>query len=147
MDAKLIEKLDRRRYKYRLWQTILLGLSWPVVILHSEDFGQPLLIAGHIGFVLSIATLIAQGVEFSKIKKNPELKAALNDELYVLYGYKSMLWAYVLTIVTVAILLFLFEESTRRNWTNPLTGRLICGIIIYVSCMTSSIAKLIYMRK
>ncbi len=151
MDAKLIEKLDRRRYKYLLWMTIVLGLGYPAFIFKnffpSDKFLSPLFIIGCIGAFLFIALLIAWGVEYSNIKKDPELKAALNDELYILHGYKSMQCSLLVTVTVSLALNVLSDVSLAQNWATPLTGSLVATIIIHVSAMTWLIARLIFMRK
>ena len=147
MDAKLIEKLDRRRYKYLLWQTVVMGLGFPAVVFGGDSLLSPLFIIGSIGAVLFIALLIAQGIEFSKVYKDPGLKSALNDELCVLNSYKSMKWGFTVTIIVSLVLMVLSDVSTARNWATPLTGHMVGMVIIYVSYMTSQIAKLVYMRK
>ena len=139
MESQLIEKLDRRRYKYLLWQTVLFGVAFPVSVVAQSariELWLPVLILA-CAALLAFVWLAARGFAIGRQRK------ALNDELVVLYGYKSLMWAFLATL-TVSIAFYV--STLVPLLQGVITSRLVCTTIIYVALMTNWIAQLIYRR-
>lgn len=140
MYAQLIEKLDRRRYKHLLWQTIGFALLIPAIYFSPTlgGMGFPVLVV-IVVWVIVMAQI--SGANERRIKRDPELRRALNNELIVLYRYKSRRVAYWATLIT-ALAVYLISATVP-----DLTARLACLVIIYVAGMSQLIAQLVYFRR
>jgi hypothetical protein len=147
MDAKLIEKLDRRRYKYLLWQTVGFALVFPEVLVDKFPF-EPRILNIIFVFVVGIGAGLFLAATFKSsrnercIKSDPALRDAVNNELVVLYGYKSLKQAAIATLTT-AVALFLLSDW----WPGIITARLACLLVIYIGILTLKISQLVYLRR
>ena len=138
----MIEKFDSRRYKYLLWQTILFGSAFPVITLSDYiEVWIPVLLLACVAMLVFI-WLAVRGVAIGRQIR------ALNDELVVLYGYKSLTWAFCATL-TIAFVFWMLSGILPRitGWQIGITVRLVCCTIIYVALMANWIAQLIYRRR
>ncbi len=144
MDAQLIEKLDRRRYKTLLWQAVGFASMFVGLIAKPYVTGKAAVYAICFTSGLGIGVFLAASFKSSRnertIKSDPELLDALNNELIRLYGYKSLMWAFYATLITAATLLFI---SHRLD----ITARFACIVIIYAACLSLMISRLVYLRK
>jgi hypothetical protein len=92
--------------------------------------------------LMVFAWLVVRGVAIGR-----ELKA-LNDELVVLYGYKSLTWAFHAALITALVFFMVLSVVPRMTGCQiDISGKLICCTIIHVGLMTNWIAQLIYRRR
>lgn len=149
MNAQLIEKLDSRRYKYLLWQTVssavmitgliandFVGLSSPVALVAASI---TVIVAG-IG--MTTFSVVKYLMNERRINADPQLKASINNEMIVFYKYKVGRLA-LSAAMTSAIALFLVSEL----WPAVITARLACMVIIYVADLTAMVAQLTLLRR
>lgn len=146
MDTQLIESLDRSRYKALFWQTIGFGVMFAGVIAgpYSTRKAAIIILAITTGFGCGLflaATLKSNRLQ-RRIKSDPALHGALNNELIRLYGYKSLMWAFYSTLVAAAILFFISSW-----WLTSLGASLACLILIYTACLSLMISRLVYLKK
>lgn len=148
MDPKLIEELDRRRYKNLLRFTILSAIGFPLLLILPElmiraKSDAAIIITLLSGIVISVLCVVFI-IRFSRNihVKNPELKIILDNELIQLYILKSIKWGFLAAMI-VAFLLY----AISGIWQHLITVRFACMAIMYTGIMTGLIARLIYMRK
>jgi MFS family permease len=150
MEAKLIEKLDRRRYKYLLWATIGYFISSLLMIVAKvipDQTVQMVIALSRLPFViLFFCALFMLNNNRRIIAKTPGLQKAINNELYKFYGYKSLQWAFIATIITTLGLLVVSGFATWYKW-EWMTVSLTCYIVLFVILMTFFISNLIYLRR
>jgi hypothetical protein len=150
MDAKLIEKLDRHRYKYLLWQAVGFALLFPGVFLNkwlasvapSHAVRIVFAVVALTGAGLWLTGLLSVRSNERRINRDPDLKAALNNEMIRLYGYKSLMWAFFATLILTVVILLLSEW-----WFTEMGANFACLILIYTAVMTLKIAQLVYLRR
>jgi hypothetical protein len=147
MDAKLIEKLDKRRYRYLLYTTIGAVLYMPGLIFDRHMVENKAVVefilgaTSFIGFAMIIGFAIAAWNNARTIKSDPDLKAALNNEMVRLYNHKSMKWA----AGTALIVSFLMDVLAR--WFIPeISIHGICMTIYFSTALAGAISRLIYMK-
>lgn len=154
MDAHIIEKMDKQRYNAVILQT--LGLLIMLIetsagyIANWNIIGTYLSIGWFIGPPLFIAGWIWGIIVKHKIDRNPEVKAALNNELHVSYKYRSQRVAFRVTMATLVIMLIASSwylivntPETRLNIQPPI----ICEMAIFIGLSTLKISWLVYNRK
>lgn len=145
MDSQLIELLDARRSRYLLWQTVGFALFYPALILtpYFSDRLPILILTGIniIGILIFFVATVKSNRNVRTIRSNPELRAALNNEMVRLYGYKSLMWAFFVTLATVAIFVLV------SSFAESVSAYLACSIILYVACLSLMTARLVYLRK
>lgn len=145
MDAQLIERLDQRRYKTLLWQTIGFAVFFAGVIAGPHISGRAAEITACFITGLGVGLFLVATFKSSRneraIKSDPELREALNNELIKLYRYKALMWSFYTTLAT-AFILYMASE-----WWTALTARLACVTIIYTACLSLMIARLIYLKR
>lgn len=150
MDAQFIEKLDRRRYKYLLWQTVGFGLFLPGIIVNNWVTAGNGMTVGYaiflpfmiIGTVLFVVGTLLVSREARRIRQNPELGKILNNELVVHYDNKSIRNAFMISLVVTIIFSYL-----SWNLLSEIPASTICLIIIYVAVLSLKISRLVYLRK
>lgn len=144
METLLIEQLDKSRYNLQKWGTIGFGIWFASIILNN--FMDNVLIN------LFAALLAVVGTPFyainqiklakleRKLKSNKKLQEALNNELYILNGYKSTRISLLVSMGTTAVLLVIsnfFEISAL----------LVTELILYFGIMAALISILYYNRE
>lgn len=144
MDARLIERLDRERFKSMLWITIGFALFLGCLIAAEfipRERSIPLFIPTLTGLVIMIYGAITSYSNYRTINRYPNLKKALNNELVRHYEYKSFKWGFTAAFF-VALILYMFEP----RW-EALTVKITCLIILYLPFMAYSISYLIYLKR
>lgn len=138
MNSETIEKIDRQRYKSLIWQTAAFAIFWLFFILRPMIENNEILnILTFLVFGFFVVVSFKQRkLEFS-IKKDKVLNEALNNEMHKSFEYKSVIWAFYMSMGILALMLFL---------KNPVSPRILCMGIIYIGIMTRNIAQLIYNR-
>ena len=142
MKAQTIEKLDKARFNSWLVQTIGFGLFLGMLILHqiTGNESTTLFIATAVGVVVFVAGVLWKGHVTRQIRSNSAYNKALNNELYIQYGYKTYYWGFFAMILTLLILLF----AVRRV---DLGAQLLCLIPIYTGVLVQKTSMLIYYGK
>lgn len=146
MDAQLIEKLDQRRYKVLLWKTINYGLIFPCLfmIVFAANMGVFTYIWLAVMLLLSASQYTAYS-EDQKIKNeingNPELEAALNNELVIHYRNLSYKWGFYVMFAAVGTV------GTLSILKVHISVLLACFIIIYAGTLSFNIFRLLLMKK
>jgi hypothetical protein len=146
MDAQLIEKLDRRRYQGLLLMAISFSLGYLGVI--SAKLPDEWMVPGWIfpvftllGVILFIIGFRRDRIVRKEIKKEPELKDALDNELFKLYRYKSWRWS-SLAYSTSSLV---FCQIARRIPTLTVDG--VCFTILFIGAITWLVSLLIYLKR
>lgn len=148
MDAQLIEKLDKTRYRTMLWQMIGFAVFFPTIIIGYEissvtkELPLPVLLCFLTGFGIGLFTvaLIKSSRVKSRIKSDPGLNEALNNEMHRLYEYKSLACGFY-SMIVAAVLLGIAGTQFHISLMT------ICWFIIYVGILALQIARLVYNRK
>ena len=145
MDAQMIEKLDRKRYRFMLIETI--GLTCFMVGIILNDYlklggvavNVILAIVGIFGIGLALTGSIKSIRLNRKIKADAKLNQALNNELFQLYKYKSMQWGFCTALFT-AFIIWCFDRY------HALDSSQACWLIIFASLVAVMISQVIYNR-
>lgn len=146
MEAQMIEKLDRKRYRYMLVQTI--GFTCFIVAVILSDYlklgggasGAILAFAGGFGIALGLTGAIKTLLLNRKIKSDAKLNQALNNELFELYKYKSMKWGYCFAMLS-ALAIWCFDRDQAINSSQA------CWLIVFISLVAVMIAQVVYNRR
>lgn len=145
MDQKIIEEIDRRRYRLILWQTVgfavwyvpFLFLFWGVV--KEPWFVGALVLPLLVGVaVFGMATFRLAKVT-RQIVSDPKLRAAVNNELFIANEYKATVYGYYSTVIAIVIL---FCVSIFMD----IPGKVMGGILILVCALAGKIAQLVFQR-
>ena len=144
METSLIEQLDKARYNLLKWLTIGWGIWFGSYILRDLIHYELIIIdlfsslVGLTGFVFFIVNL-QRYIRLSSKVKYSRMNSALNNEMHLLYKYKS---AYLGFKVLLAIIVLFFILSLF----NQIPAKVVCEITIYCGVLSSLIAGLIYNR-
>lgn len=145
MDAKTIERLDRRRYKVLLWKTINYGLIFPG--LFSIAFVFDMSVFTYIWLAVMLLLMASQFAAYSQENKitkeisgNPKLDAALNNELIIHYKNLSYKWSFHI-MLAAAVIVFLLSKKV------DISPMLTCFIMLYTGVLSFNIFRLLLMRK
>jgi hypothetical protein len=138
MDAQKIEKLDKARYNAWLVQTIGFALMVGILILHfatgNESTG--LFITEAVAMLVFLIGAFWKMNVFRKIRSDEKIRKALNNELYVQYGYKTYFWGFWALLISLLILIYVKLDTT-----------LTCLVALFAGALTQQIATLIYYRR
>lgn len=144
METSLIEQLDRSRYNLQKWFTIGFGLWFASIILNNFMDNHILNVFAALLAILGTPIYAINQIKLMKLERrlkwNNELKGALNNELYILNGYKSHRVSLMASMVTTAVLLVIshfFEISAL----------LVTELILYFGIMAALISILYYNRE
>lgn len=145
-----IEKTDRRRWHTSLWLTVGFVL-FAVNTIVGTSFGQqrpPDAVIGTLGVAALVAMIITlvsfalYSVNELKIRRDPALKAALNNEMVIHCRNRSLKWGgYVALFTLFAIYAF---EPQLAPW---ITVRLTCLVVAFPSITTIMVTNLIWLRR
>jgi hypothetical protein len=76
-----------------------------------------------------------------KINSDPELKAALNNEMVRLYDHKSFIWGFGAALATSMLVMIL------QRWVMPeMTVHTACMTIFFTTSLVGSIVRVIYYK-
>lgn len=146
MEAKLIEKLDRRRFTYQLWFTIGMTMLLPDLLYHDliEDHAVEHVsgVMAFVGFVLFIVFTVKNLRNEKEIKSSPELKAALNNEMVRMHKRKSYVWA-----ASTALVVSLIMDALASCFFPQMTVHMVCMTVYFATALAGMIVRLVYMRK
>ncbi len=148
MDARLIEKMDRRGYRFLLWITLGFAVWYGMFIakemIPEENTSAEVILAlSQLPFMILFAVgLFMLNKHRKEMVMNPRLKEAVNNELVRYYGCKSLKWAIGMTFITILVI-FLTETLSP----GIITVRLTCMLTVYTGALTGLIAQLVYLRK
>lgn len=142
MNAQIIEKLDKARYNAWLVQTIGFGLFVGLLITQriTNNESTSLFVATGVGVLAFLAGTFWKNVVFQKIRSDSKTKEALNNELYIQYGYKTYYWAFWAFLLALLILIYVARFLSLDTTTA-------CLIAIYTGALTRQIATLVYYRR
>jgi len=144
METSMIERLDNSRYKLLKWLTVGWAVWFGAYILkdliNSEFIMLEILngFVGLIGFVIFIINL-QKYIRFGSKVKNSRLNGALNNEMHLIYKYKS---AYIGVKVLLATIMLFFVVSLFY----PISAKLVCELTLYSGVLSILISGLIYNR-
>ena len=141
MNTSLIEKLDKSRYNFIKWFTIGWIIWFGAFIvkdwINSKLIVGLLILIGFIGWILFVVSLINYLRLGKKVNSDSKLKEALNNEMYKLYAYKSFLWGFITTMITICIFLVI-------SLFNNIPALIVCEIVLFFGVLSSLVAGLIY---
>jgi hypothetical protein len=133
MDAQLIEKMDKRRYKYLLWITIGLSIFYPMMIaerLSVSGTAQTIFaLLSLSGCVIFFTALVKMNCLTKEIGKNANLNTALNNELILHYRYKSLRIGFASVIVLAGIFYFAARWIPTANYRDRMYDNNVCRSI------------------
>lgn len=143
MDAQTIEKQDALRYRLILVRAIgfFLMIGGLLLVPTAAGWSNKYILVAIIGigtliFLYGIIRLIAW---MRKVNRQPELKKALNNEVYVTYECRSMAGGFG---IFIAASLF-FGSSIGEN----IPTQTACYAILFCGVTAYHIAQLIFHRK
>jgi len=140
MDESLIDQLDKSRYRLLLWFTTAWTV-WFGAFIVKDWIGRSLVVSlveltGSVFFLIYGVRYFRLG---RRVNSDIRLKEALNNEMHKLYAYKSFLCGFVVSMLSVTILLI-------GSVFYPMSAVVVCEIILFVGVLSSLIAALIYNR-
>ncbi len=145
MDASLIEKLDRRRYRLSVWKTASFIVFWAGVMLAPYVCDKPAKIVFWSLFAVGAAVFVPVAFRLalleSRIARDEELNRALNNEMYRHYLYLSMSWGFWLMIGIAFAAICVIQL-----FGVVVSALTICAGLIYVGIVFQKVAQLIYNR-
>ncbi len=137
-----IEKIDKSRYRLNLWRTIALVLLVGGVLAQGifPENGFVSYIYG-IGAILTCVVNGAFIALMAKIRREPQLNEALNNEMFQLYTLKSALCGYYAMVASGLIL-------GALTWVEivPIPAKICCLGILFCGAVAQAIALLVYDR-
>ncbi len=144
-----IERIDKRRYSLNLWRAIALllfvggGLARTFVPEETPFWGVFILFVYGIGAGLTIVVNGAFMGLVGKIRRDPELNEALNNEMFRHYTLRSALCGYyamfIMGIVLGGVTWFRFGNV-------DIPGAVCCLAILFAGTLAQTIALLVYDR-
>jgi len=141
MENSLIEKIDKERYIVIQLVTIGFGIWFGSQILQdvfkNSSIELFIVLIEFIGVILFIVGQIKRIKLLRKINSSVILKEALNNEMYLLYIYKSLYIGFWAVIITSCCLYFI-------SAVYDISAFLVCKIILFFGGIASFIAYLIF---
>ena len=144
-----IERIDKRRYRLNLWRTIAMVLFVGGVLVRSVvSEGTPLWsnfieffygIGCGLTLVINIAFVRLTG----RIRRDPELNEALNNEMYSHYTLRSALCGYY---AAMGVGLVLGGMTWHRFGNVDIPGEVCCLAILFAGVLAQSVALSVYDR-
>lgn len=143
MEPSLIEQLDKTRYNLLKWITIGWGTWYASVIgnnvIHGHIIFQIIFWIGLVGNTIFVINLIKYLKMGRKLRRDPKLREALEDEWHHFNINRSYLFSYWVIIGSTGILLVI-------NSVVPLTALLTAELILYVGILSFFGSSLYYNR-
>ncbi len=144
-----IERIDKRRYRLNLWRAIALllfvggGLARTFVPEETPFWGVFILFVYWIGVGLTIVANMTFIMLAGRIRRDPELNEALNNEMFRHYTLRSAQWGYyamsIMGIVLGGVTWFRFGNV-------DIPGVVCCLAILFAGAFAQTIALLVYDR-
>ena len=144
-----IERIDKRRYRLNLLRTVALLLFVGGVLARTiVPEGTPLwsdfiLFAYGLGCGLTIVINIAFLRLAGRIRRDPELNEALNNEMYSHYTLRSALCGYY---AAMGVGLVLGGMTWHRFGNVDIPGEVCCLAILFAGVLAQSVALSVYDR-
>ncbi|MGE5394112.1 MAG: hypothetical protein ACM3P1_05160 [Candidatus Saccharibacteria bacterium] len=143
METSLIEKLDKSRYNLMKWITIGWGIWYATIIgnnvIHGHIIIQIAFWLGLLGNAIFIVNLIKYLKLRKKLKRNPKLREALEDELHHFNIHKSYVFSYW-TVIGVTGFLIIIGNLVS------LSSLLTAELILYFGILSFFCSSLYYNR-
>lgn len=158
MEILVAEQIEKRRYNAILGKTVgLLLFFTPLLILvylvslypDFEDFvdfivGNILLLSFLtmlicLGLAMLVVFSVILGAITTKILRDPQLRAAVNNEMFLSNDRRSVVWAYYITL-TAMMVMFVLVNLT------PIDVKFAVGILLYVAVVGAKVCQLIAHR-
>lgn len=142
METSLIEQFDKSRYNLITWLTVGWAAWFGTYILKDLINNELIILQFIIGLIGLIGLLffvvnLQKYIRLASKVKNSRLNDALNNELHVIYKYKSFYFGFKVLIVTISLffVISLFHQ---------ISAKIVCEITLYLGVLSSLIAGLIY---
>ena len=147
--SKLIETLDRQRFIYSLWGTIGATVMMPVQLLDpvldrtvtDTAWEYPIGLVAFAGFITTLVFAINGLRVEHKIKSDPALKAALNNEMFRHYNHKAMVWG-----TRTALIVSLIMATLARFAIPEMTVYTACMTVFFSTIWVWAVVRLVYMK-
>ncbi len=142
-----IECIDKRRYRYNLLRAVGLVLFLGGVLVQSLVPASTPFWGGVISFFygagcgLTIVVSIAFTYLTGRIRRDPELDEALNNELFRHYTLRSALWGYY-AMMGVGLVLGAITWLGKA----AIPGEVCCLSILFAGVLAQTVALLVYDR-
>lgn len=141
--AILTEKLYNRRFRFNIGLTAGRAVYFGTEIAepYFPDTGGTLLWIKLAAAAVAILFIVLLGRDEKTAKKNPQIRAALNDELYERQQLRAAKWGFLVAIAT-SLLIGLSPLAHQF-----LSVRQACFIILLATTLGAMIPLLIYMKR
>ncbi len=143
METSLIEKYDRSRFNLLIGATIGWGLWYGLKIvlpyITNKTIKLSLVVAGMIGFILVVVSLIKIMQIKRILRKNPQLGNILNNEWVVHTKRQAITVGYWCMLVAAAV-------GTGITEFIAISGLLLMQIMLYIGILSMLITHLILLR-
>ena len=148
MNEHKIEKMDRKRYRVMVWRAIGMFLFLGGVLARMLMPGEPhfwfdaLMFLYGTGCALTIVMSAQFTVLSGIIKRDPDLNAALNNELFVHYFDRSIRWGFYAMVAAALVLYFVIAALDVE-----ITGKIVCMALLFCGAVTQMLSEVIYNRQ
>jgi hypothetical protein len=145
MDAESIEYYDKMRHRLGtgFTATWMAWYAFHIYTSYVQIEGEALrIVVNLLGTVAGLvwAVWMIRFWHFGKrLKDNPEIREALNDELAVQYRYKSAFAGLCATGIALATLIGITSFA-------PVSGKFVCEILLYILVSSTMIAFIVYAK-
>ncbi len=144
-----IERIDKRRYRLNLWRAIALVLFVGGVLARSVVGSDTPFWGDFFVYFYGIGALLTCVVNgaflglVGRIRRDPGLNEALNNELFAHYTLRSALWGFY-AMFTAGIVLGALTWS--RGFGLAIPAEVCCLAIIFAGALAQSAALIVYDR-
>ncbi len=144
-----IEKIDKRRYRFNLWRAIALVLFVGGVLAQTIVPGDTPFWSNFIRFIygtgcgLTIVVNMAFIMLAGRIRRDPELNEALNNEMFRHYTLRSGQSAFY---AMMAAGIVLGGMTWHRLGNIEIPGEVCCLAILFAGVLAQTVALLVYDR-
>lgn len=91
------------------------------------------------GILLLVIFSVILGIITTRILRDPELRAAVNNEMFLSNDRRAVVWTYYITL-TAMLVMFVLVNLT------PIDVKLAVGILLYVAVVGAKVCQLIVHR-
>lgn len=148
MDQQVIENYEKQRYKAVFGQTVSFAIWFGALVAAfcMKDAGWSPLWAQIVVSVLvvtGVVPFVGYVFKLTKITKlivcDPEIRGAVNNEMYIANDRKAGVWGYYMTLLA-SVIMFAVANSTSVSAVTATAA------VLYVAALSAKVAQLVVHR-
>lgn len=144
MKQEFIERLEKQRYNAILWQTISFAVWFGVMLILPYLPTKPLAYAGFAVIVVGAAVFFFFTFRLTRLTRqivsDPEIRSAVNNELFLANDRRAASWGYFITIFAVVVM-FIISHFTA------ITAQVATGVVLIAGVVGAKISQLVLHRE